>query len=62
MSDRETAIIGLKHELKTTRVKVRELKGQNERWHSVAQVLRKLAGLDDAQFKNLLQMESLPCE
>jgi hypothetical protein len=62
VSDKETAIIGLKRELKTTREKVRELKSQNERWRGVAQVLRKLAFLDEGKFKNLLQSESLPCE
>ncbi|MBB4428016.1 hypothetical protein GGD66_006602 [Bradyrhizobium sp. CIR48] len=62
MSDRESVIVGLKRELKSTREKVRELKSQNDRWHVVAQMLRKLAGLDEGKFKNLLQAESLPCE
>jgi hypothetical protein len=63
MSDRETAaILGLKRELKTTREKVRDLSAQNRRWCSVAQSLRKLAGLEDEKFKNLLRAESLTCE
>jgi hypothetical protein len=63
MSDRETAaILGLKRELKTTREKVRDLSAQNLRWCSVAQSLRKLAGLEDEKFKNLLRAESLTCE
>ena len=63
MGDKEAnAIVGLKRELKTTREKVRELKGQNDRWRSVANALRKIAALDEGQFKNLLQSESLPCE
>ena len=63
MSDRETAaILGLKRELKTTREKVRDLSAQNQRWCSVAQSLRKLAGLEDEKFKNLLRAESLTCE
>jgi hypothetical protein len=56
------AIVGLKRELKTTREKVRELKAQNERWRSVANALRKIAALEEVQFKNLLQSEALPCE
>ena len=63
MGDKETtAILGLKRELKSTREKVRELNSQNGRWRTVAQMLRKLAGLDEDKFKNLLQAESLPCE
>lgn len=62
MSDPERAIVGLKKELKTTREQVRELKSQSSRWLAVAQTLRKLAGLDEAKFKNLLRSESLPCE
>lgn len=62
MSDQERVIVGLKRELKSTRKEVRELKSQNGRWYVVAQMLRKLAGLDEAKFKNLLQAESLPCE
>jgi hypothetical protein len=58
----EGVIIGLKRDLKTTRERVRELKDQNLRWYSVAHTLRKLAGLDEEKFKNLLQAESLPCE
>jgi hypothetical protein len=55
-------ILGLKRELRTTRERMRELKDQNVRWCSVAHTLRKLAGLDEEKFKNLLQAESLPCE
>lgn len=55
-------ILGLKRELKTTRERVRELKDQNARWGSVAHTLRKLAGLDEEKYKNLLRAESLPCE
>lgn len=62
MSDQERVIVGLKRELKSTRKEVRGLKSQNGRWYVVAQMLRKLAGLDEAKFKNLLQAESLPCE
>jgi hypothetical protein len=63
MSDKETsAILGLKRDLKATRGKLRELGGQLERWRNVAGALRKIAGLDDKQFDNLLQSESLPCE
>jgi hypothetical protein len=60
VSDRETsAIVGLKRELKTTREKVRELKGQTERWRNVARTLRKIAGLDEEKFRNLVEAESL---
>lgn len=62
MCDHERAIVGLKRELKSTRHEVRELKSQNGRLYAVAQTLRKIAGLDEAKFKNLLQAESLPCE
>ena len=63
MGDKETfAIVGLKRELKMTREKLRELKGQNLRWRNVASALRKIAALDEGQFKNMLQSESLPCE
>lgn len=62
MSDRETAIIGLKREIKTVRATARDLKDQNERWRKVCATLRALAGLDDAQFCNLLKAESLPVE
>jgi len=58
----ESVILGLKRELKATRDNARELKAQNVRWCSVAQTLKKLAGLDEGKFKNLLQSESLPCE
>lgn len=58
----EGVILGLKRDLKTTRKRVRELEDQNMRWCSVAHTLRKLAGLDEEKFKNLLQAESLPCE
>ncbi|MCK1671235.1 hypothetical protein IVA89_05230 [Bradyrhizobium sp. 150] len=59
MSDRETAIIGLKREIKTVRATARHLRDQNERWRKVCATLRSLAGLDDAQFQNLLKAESL---
>jgi hypothetical protein len=63
MSDKETsAILGLKGELKSSRAKVRELSAQNDRWRKVCATLRGLAGLDAAQFQNLLKAESLPCE
>jgi len=58
----DVAIVGLKRELKATRESLRELRDQNQRWLSVAQILRKLAGLDEDKFKNLLRAESLPCE
>jgi hypothetical protein len=60
MSDKETsAILGLKRDLKTTRGKLRELSGQIDCWRRVAAGLRKIAGLDEKQFRNLLQSESL---
>jgi hypothetical protein len=59
MSDPEKAIVGLKRELKAIRGTVRELREENGRWRSVACMLRKLAGLDEGKFKNLLQSESL---
>jgi hypothetical protein len=62
MSNQETAIIGLKHELKTVRGRVRELKDENGRWRNVAHTLRKIAALDEGKFNNLLRSESLPCE
>jgi uncharacterized NAD(P)/FAD-binding protein YdhS len=63
MGDRETSVIlGLKRELKTVRATTRELKSQNVRWRQVANALRKLAGVDEQKFRNLLQAESLPCE
>ncbi|TYL87792.1 hypothetical protein [Bradyrhizobium cytisi] len=62
MSDRETAIIGLKREIKMVRATARDLKDQNERWRKVCSMLRGVAGLDDAQFRNLLRAESLPVE
>jgi len=62
MSERETAIIGLKREIKTVRTTARDLKDQNARWRKVCSMLRGLAGLDDAQFRNLLKSESLPTE
>jgi hypothetical protein len=58
----ETVILGLKAELRTTREKVRELRTQAASWCSVAHTLRKLAGLDEEKFRNLLKSESLPCE
>jgi hypothetical protein len=62
MSDRETAIIGLKREIKTVRATARDLKDQNARWRKVCSMLRDLAGLDDGQFQNLLKAQSLPTE
>lgn len=62
MSDRETAIIGLKREIKTVRASARDLKDENARWRKVSATLRSLAGLDDGQFLNLLKAESLPTE
>jgi hypothetical protein len=62
MNDRDTVIVGLKRELKTTREKVRELRSQNDRWRNVAQTLRKLAGLDQDKFDNLMRSESLTSE
>jgi hypothetical protein len=62
MTDQDRAIVGLKRELKAVRGAVRELKDQNARWRSVTHTLRKIAALDEGQFKNLLQSESLPCE
>lgn len=63
MADRETcAILGLKRELKTARAGMREAKEQAARWRKVCTTLRGLAGLDDTQFRNLLQAESLPAE
>jgi hypothetical protein len=62
MSNQETAIVGLKGELRTIRGRVRELKDENGRWRNVAHTLRKIAGLDEVKFNNLLRSESLPCE
>ncbi|WP_035992657.1 hypothetical protein [Bradyrhizobium sp. WSM1253] len=63
MDDKQTsAILGLKRELKTTREKLRQLNFQDHRWRRVAQTLRKLAGLDEDKFRNLLQAEHLPFE
>jgi hypothetical protein len=63
MGDREiSAILGLKSELKSSRAKVRELSDRDERWRRVCATLRGLAGLDIAQFRNLLKAESLPSE
>lgn len=62
MSDREAAIIGLKREIETVRATARDLKQQVARWRNVAQLLRKLAGLDEQKYRNLLQAESLPVE
>jgi hypothetical protein len=59
LSDPAHRIVGLKYELKAARAKVRELSEKNRRWHSVAQTLRKLAGLDEERFSNLLKAESL---
>jgi hypothetical protein len=60
MSSQETAIVGLKAELKRIRARVRELKDENGRWRNVAHTLRKIAALDEDKFRNLLQAESLP--
>lgn len=62
MNDRETAIIGLKREIKTVRANARELKDQAARWRKVCATLRGLAGLDEGQFRKLLKAESLPTE
>ncbi|MGY3344690.1 hypothetical protein ACVW16_007401 [Bradyrhizobium sp. USDA 4474] len=63
MSERETAaILGLKRELKAVRASAREWKDQVARWRKVCTMLRSIAGLDDAQFRNLLKAESLPAE
>jgi hypothetical protein len=55
MSDPQTAIVGLKRELKYARARVRDLVAQNERLSSVAQTLRKLAGLDQADLDRLFR-------
>lgn len=60
MSERETAIIGLKRTIKEVRATARDLREQNERWRKVCVVLRNLAGLDEEKFENLLRAESLP--
>lgn len=62
MGDQQATIVGLKRELKTTREKVRELKGQIDGWRRVARALRSLAGIDEEKFGNLLRSESLPFE
>ncbi|WGS23378.1 MULTISPECIES: hypothetical protein [unclassified Bradyrhizobium] len=62
MSDPNSAVVGLKREIKTVRAKVRELTGENERWRDVARTLRQLAGLSDAQYSRLLNAASLPIE
>lgn len=59
MGDQEITIIGLKRELKATRAKVQELKGQIDGWCRVAGALRSLAGIDEEKFSNLLRSESL---
>jgi hypothetical protein len=61
-SEPETVIVGLKRDLKTIRGRVRELKDQNARWRNVAQMLRKIAALDEDKFRNLLRAEALPCD
>jgi hypothetical protein len=62
MTDQHSAIVGLKNQIKTVRAAAREAKGENARWRNLAQTLRKLAGLDDERFANLLRSESLPTE
>jgi hypothetical protein len=62
MSNQDAAIVGLKRELKTIRGRVRELKDENGRWRNLCTTLRKIAGLDEGKFKNLMQSESLPCD
>jgi hypothetical protein len=62
MSKEQTAILGLKRELKQTRAKVHDLKEQVGRWRGVGEMLRKLAGLDEEKFRNLLRSECLPCD
>ena len=59
MRNAETVIVGLKRELKETRARVRFFKEQNDRWQQVGATLRKLAGLDEDQYRNLLCSESL---
>jgi hypothetical protein len=44
------------------RASARAAKSENARWRSLALTLRKLAGLDDERFNNLLRSESLPIE
>jgi hypothetical protein len=63
MNDKQTtAIVGLKNEIKMVRASARAAKSENARWRSLALTLRKLAGLDDERFNNLLRSESLPSE
>lgn len=62
MSDKEAAIMGLKREIKNVRATARDLKDETARWRKVCATLRSLAGLDDAQFRNLLKAEALPVE
>jgi hypothetical protein len=63
MNDKEaSAIVGLKREIKAVRATARDLRDQTVRWRRVCTTLRNLAGLDDGQFKNLLQAESLSHE
>lgn len=63
MGENETsAIIGLRGEIKQVRARARELTAQNKRWRDVAQSLRKLAGIDEQKFRNLLRAESLPVD
>ena len=57
MSDRKTAIIGLKRTIRGGARDGRDLRERNARWRKVCSMLRGLAGLDDAQFRNLLKAE-----
>lgn len=59
MSTQETALVGLKRELKAVRGRVRELRDENARWQAVAQTLKKIAALDEDKFMNLLRSENL---
>ncbi|PDT57100.1 hypothetical protein CO678_35060 [Bradyrhizobium diazoefficiens] len=54
-----SALVGVKRELTAVRATVRDLKQRDARWRSVAQMLRKLAGLSDEAFANVLRAESL---
>ncbi|HZR74542.1 hypothetical protein [Bradyrhizobium sp.] len=62
MSDQQTAIVGLKRELKQKRAEVRELQDRNTRWRELGNTLKTLAGLTEAQYSRLLNAASLPIE
>lgn len=57
--DPTSAILGLKRHLKDTRAKANNLADENRRWRGIAQSLRKLAGISDEAFSNLMKAESL---